>query len=121
MSGTPYPKQPMHRIAYTKLTKEQIAAKLGPVAEHGPKSVSPLATDFAGQSLRVVTDNGPALNYRFASNGKLSVAEDGGKAVNAGFGALETDNVCFFTHMIPGTQRGYTVVVDRKSKLATVI
>ena len=49
MPGTPYPKQQMHRIAYTKLTKEQIAAKLDPVARRGPKSLSPLATDFAGE------------------------------------------------------------------------
>ena len=45
----------MHRIAYTRLTKEQIAAKLDPVAERGPASVSPLS-NFAGQSLTIVTD-----------------------------------------------------------------
>ncbi len=121
MLGTPYPKEQMHRIAYTKLTKEQIAAKLDPVAERGPASVSPLATDFAGESLEIVTDDGPALKYKFASNTKLSVAEDGGNAIDAGFGALEMDHICLFTHMIPGTQRGYAVVVDRKSRLATVI
>ena len=103
MSGTPYPKQPMHRIAYTKLTREQIGAKLGPVAAHGPTSLSPLATDFAGRTLRIVTDGGPTLSYKFTSNSKLSVTEDGAKAVNAGFGALEMDTVCFFTHLVPGT------------------
>ena len=121
MPGTPYPKQQMHRFAYTKLTKEQIGAKLGPVAQRGPNSVSPLATDFAGQSLYVITDDGPALKYKFASNNKLSLSENGGKAVDAGFGALEMDQICLFTHVIPGTQRGYTVVVDRKNKLVTVI
>ena len=121
MSGTPYPKQPMYRFAYTRLSKEQIAAKLEPVAQRGPKNVSPLATDFAGSSLTLITDDGPRLSYKFASNTRLSVAENGGKAVNAGFGALEMDNFCLFSHMIPGTQRGYTVVIDRKSKLATVI
>ncbi len=121
MPGTPYPNKQMHRIAYTKLTKEQIAAKLGPVAEHGPTSVSPLATDFAGDTLIIVTDDGPTLRYKFASNTKLSVAENGGKPIHAGFGAQEMDHFCLFTHMIPGTQRGYTVVVDRESKLATVI
>src|SRR5690348_3092475 len=121
MVGTPYPKKPMHRIGYTKLTKEQIASALHPIAERGPKSVSPLATDFAGESISIVTDDGPALNYQFASNTKLSVAENGGKAVHAGFGALEMDHICLFTHLVPGTQRGYTVVVDRDSKLATVI
>ncbi len=121
MLGTPYPKKPMHRIAYTKLTKEQIGAKLDPVANRGPASVSPLATDFAGQSMKIVTDGGPTLGYRFASNSKLSVSENGERGVNAGFGALEMDQVCLFTHMIPGTQHGYTVVVDRDKRLATVI
>ena len=121
MVGTPYPKKPMHRIAYAQLTKEQIAAKLHPVAERGPTSASTFATDFAGESLRIVTDDGPELTYKFASSTRLSVAENGGKATHAGFGALETDNICLFSHMIPGTQRGYTVVVDRRSKLATVI
>ena len=121
MPGTPYPKKPMHRIAYSKLSREQIGAKLGPVAEHGPKSVSPLATDLAGQSLRIVTDGGPVLDYRFATHGSLAVAENGARAVAAGYGALDLDSVCFLTHLIPGTQRGYAVVVDRASKLATVI
>jgi len=121
MLGTPYPKEQMHRIAYTKLTKAQISAKLKDVAKSGPKSASPLAQDFAGESMKIVTDDGPSLAYKFASNTKLSVAENGGKAVNAGFGALEMDRICLFSHMVPGTQRGYTVVVDRQAKLATVI
>ncbi len=121
MPGTPYPKKQMHRIAYTKLTPEQIAAKLHPVAEHGPTSVSPLATDFAGETLVIVTDDGPTLRYKFASNSRLSLAENGGKPIHAGFGAQEMDPFCLFTHLIPGTQRGYAVVVDRQSKLATVI
>src|SRR5215469_6038154 len=121
MPGTPYPKQQMHRFAYTKLTKDQIAAKLGPVALRGPTSVSPLATDFAREALSIVTDGGPTLKYRFASNSKLSVVENGAKAVDAGFGALEIEHICFFSHLIPGTQRGYAVVVDRKSKQATVV
>ncbi|HUN73338.1 MAG TPA: MoaF N-terminal domain-containing protein [Steroidobacteraceae bacterium] len=121
MPGTPYPKKQMHRIAYTKLTREQIAAKLAPVAERGPTSVSPFATDFAGETLSIITDGGPALHYRFASNTRLAVAENGGKPARAGFGALEMDSICLFTHLVPGTQRGYTVIVDRGSKLATVI
>ena len=121
MLGTPYPKKQMHRIAYTKLTKEQIAAKLAPFAERGPASLAPLPGDFAGKTLSIVTDGGPALRYRFANNAKLSVAEDGGKALHAGFGALEMDRLCLLAHMIPGTQRGYAVFVDRQSKLATVI
>ena len=121
MPGTPYPNQPMHRIAYTRLTQEQIAAKLGPVAERGPKSLSSAAADLSGQTWVVVTDAGPRLNYRFSGNARLSVAENGAKVLNAGFGALEQDHLCLVSHWMPGTQHGYTVVIDRKRRLATVI
>ncbi len=121
MLGTPYPKKPMHRIAYTKLTKAQIAAKLDPVARRGPQSASPLATSLAGKSLKIVTDSGPALGYRFADNARLAVAVNGGNAIDAGYGALEMARFLLFSHMIPGTQRGYTVVVDQDSRLATVV
>ena len=35
MLGTPYPEKQLHRIAYTQLTKEQIAAKLDPADWRG--------------------------------------------------------------------------------------
>ena len=38
MPGTPYPKEQMHRIAYTKLSESQIADKLSEVAFSGPTS-----------------------------------------------------------------------------------
>jgi len=120
MPGTPYPKQQMHRIAYTKLSEQQIADKLGPVAKRGPKCASPLSDAFAGKPLRIVTDKGPALTYKFGRNNRLSVAENGGRAVEAGYGALTQDSVVFFSHMIPGTQRGYAVIIDRAANLATV-
>jgi len=118
MLGTPYPKEQMHRIAYTKLTEQQISDKLGKVS--GPTSASPLSDVFVGKSIRIVTDNGPALAYTFSRTDRLSVAENGGSAVNAGYGALTLSNVAFFSHMIPGTQRGYTVAVDQGTNLATV-
>jgi hypothetical protein len=109
----------MHRIAYTKLTEAQIAAKLVAAAA-GPTSASPLAGDLAGKSLRIVTDNGPSLSYRFASDKRLAVAESNGRAIDAGYGALTLDHVTLFSHMVPGTQRGYHVVIDGDTSLATV-
>ena len=35
---------------------------------------------FAGKSLKIVTDDGPTLSYRFTGNNRLSVAENDGKA-----------------------------------------
>ncbi len=59
-----YPKEQMHRIKYTKLTREQINRKLVPTAA-GPRCASDVSDVFAGKSLKIVTDNGPALNYSF--------------------------------------------------------
>ena len=118
MAATRYPQEQMHRIKYTKLTEAQISAKLGAVA--GPTSASPLSDVLAGKSLKIVTDGGLTLSYRFASASKLTVAEGDGKAVQAGYGALTLDKVAFFSHLVPGSQRGYHVIVDRDSNLATV-
>ena len=118
MQTIAYPKEQMHRIAYTKLTTEQVAAKLAAAA--GPRSASPLSDAFAGKSLQIVTDNGPTLRYRFTGSDRLSVAENGGAAVNSRCAALTLGEVAFFTHLLPGTQRGYNVVVDRATGLATV-
>jgi hypothetical protein len=114
-----YPQAQMHRIAYTKLTTGQIADKLVAAAA-GPASASPLAGELAGKSLKIVTDNGPTLGYRFGSDNRLSVAENGSASVDAGYGALTLDHVTLLTHMVPGTQRGYNVVIDRNTNLATV-
>ena len=113
-----YPKEQMHRFAYTKLTEAQIASKLGPTT--APKSASPLSTVLAGKSLRIVTDNGSELSYRFSGNNRLSLTENGGRALEADYGALTQGHVVLFTHWVPGTQRGYHVVVDQASRLATV-
>ena len=67
----------------------------------GPTSVSPLADVFAGKSIRIVTDKGPALAYTFKGTKRLSVTENSGGAVDAGYGALTQANVAFFSHMIP--------------------
>jgi hypothetical protein len=121
MPGTPYPKEQMHRIAYTKLSERQIADKLGAVGASGPACASPVSDVFAGKSIKIVTDKGPALSYTFARNNRLSVAENGGGAVQAGYGALTLGGIAFFSHLIPGTQRGYAVAVDQDKNLATVI
>jgi hypothetical protein len=117
--ATRYPQEQMHRIRYTKLTPDQISTRLTPAVD-GPTSASPLADVLADKALRIVLDNGPALTYRFAGATRLSVAEGDAAAVQAGYGALTLDGLVLFSHMIPKTQRGYTVVLDQASNLATV-
>jgi hypothetical protein len=116
--ATRYPHEQMHRIKYTKLAPEQILSKLS--AANGPVSASPLSDVLAGKSLSIVLDNGPALQYTFTSANRLTVAEGDAAAVQAGYGALTLDRLTLFSHLVPRTQRGYTVVVDQDTNLATV-
>ncbi len=117
MPNIRYAKEQKHRIAYTTLSEQRVQQALD--ATSAPGGASPLSTALAGSSLRIVTDEGPVLEYAFDSHNRLTVSENGASAA-AGYGALELDNVVIFSHMIPGTQRGYNVVVDRDTNLATV-
>ena len=110
--ATRYPKEQMHRIKYTKLTPEQISARL--TANPGPISASPLSDVFADKSLKIVLDGeAPALAYRFTGNNRLVVTEGTAAAVQAPYAALMLDRIAFFTHLVPGTERGYNVFVDQ--------
>jgi hypothetical protein len=111
--------EPMHRFKYTKLTKEQIDQKLGPTVS-GPKCVSEYSDVLAGKSMKIVTDNGPALNYVFKDKHKLTLAENNGAAVESGYGALTLKAVVFFSHMVPKARKGFNVFIDRATNLATV-
>lgn len=109
----------MHRIPYTDLTESQVLQALRATAS-GPGSQSPLSSVLAGQKLKIVTDGGPTLEYSFTSGRELTVAENGGKAIKAGYGALQSRDLVLVSHMLPGTQRGYKLVVDQHTGLATV-
>jgi hypothetical protein len=110
----------MHRIAYTDLSESQMLQALRPTAS-GPTSKSTLSTALAGKPLKIVTDDGgPTLEYHFRSGRELELSESGGKPIKAGYGALESRSLLLVSHMVPGTQRGYTVVVDQRTRLATV-
>jgi hypothetical protein len=109
----------MHRIRYTKLTPDQIQQKIAATAA-GPGSRSDLSEILAGKSLTIVADKGPVLRYHFESRNGLVLTEDNGAPVRAGYGALTLKQLVFFSHMVPGTQRGYHVVVDQRTNLVTV-
>lgn len=110
---------PMHRFKYTKLTRDQIGARLKAVEGNGPRSASTYTNALTGKTLKIVTQDGPTLEYRFAVNRKLTLTE-GGKQVTAGYGELTLNQGVFFSHLIPGEQRGYNVYIDQKTNLATV-
>jgi hypothetical protein len=108
----------MHRFKYTKLTKDQIGTKLKP-AEGGPKSASAFTNALNGKTLKIVTQDGPILEYKFAANRRLTLTE-GGKQASAGYGELTLNQIVFFSHLVPGEQKGYNVFIDQKTNLATV-
>jgi len=110
---------PMHRYKYTKLTKTQIEQKLK-ATESGPASVSEFSDALAGKSLKIVTDNGPVMDYAFKNKSRLTFSEGNGAKIEAGYGALTLKQMVFFSHMIPGAQKGYNVFVDLDTKLVTV-
>ncbi|MGH8226306.1 MAG: MoaF N-terminal domain-containing protein [Steroidobacteraceae bacterium] len=114
-----YPKEQMHRIRYTKLTRGEIGTKLAAAAA-GPACHSRYSDVLAGKSLRIATDDGLDLHYTFDGDRKLSVSVGKDSPVRTGYGALTLDRYVFFSHMVPGTQTGYNVVIDRDSHLATV-
>ncbi len=111
---------PMHRFKYTKLTREQIASRLVRTAA-GPHCVSEFSDVMVGKSLKIATDDGPILNYRFREKNKLTFTENGGASVESGYGALTLKQMVFFSHMVPNTWRGYNVFVDLDSHLVTVV
>src|SRR5665213_477804 len=110
---------PMHRFKYTKLTKDQIGAKLKPAEGVGPKCASAFTSVLNGKTLKIVTHDGPTLEYKFAANKRLTLGE-GGKQTAAGYGELSLNEIVFFCHLIPGEQKGYNVYIDQKTNLATV-
>ena len=91
---------PMHRFKYTKLTKEQIDSKLVATAA-GPKCASGFSDVLIGKSLKIITDDGPVLSYRFKDKNKLTFSENGGGAIEAGYGALTLKQVVFFPTCCP--------------------
>jgi hypothetical protein len=110
---------PMHRYEYTRLTRQQIGEKLR-ATEAGPTCASGFTNVLAGRTLKIVTkDGGPVLEYRFGTDRRLTLRENG-RQVNVGYGELALNNIVFFSHMIPAEQKGYNVFIDQGTNLATV-
>jgi hypothetical protein len=101
---------------YTPLTEEQIFAALTPVPR--AKSVSPRSDALSGQTLRFILDGEPALEYTFTEE-TLTLREGDNKPIEAPYTAMRLAETILFTHMIPGTMRGYCVILDTKTELVT--
>ena len=85
-----------------------------------PSSKSGTSNVLAGKRLKIVTTDGPTLEYNFHSASELELVEAGAKAVKGRYGALESGNLLLVSHMIPGTQRGFGLVIDQRTRAATL-
>ena len=111
----------MYRLEYNMLNKKQVEDALAKAS--APTSASGLCTRLVGKSLKIVLDKtpveGPTLEYEFSSDTKLTVRENGGDAITCDYGALTIKEITLFSHMIPGTKKGYTVIVNWKTTVVT--
>ena len=111
----------MFRLNYTNLTKEQVE---GILAESVPPTcASGSCGCLSGKKLKIVLDKtpveGPTLEYEFKTEAKLTLKENGGAHVECDYGALSLKNITLFSHMVPGTKKGYCVIVNWDTSVVT--
>ncbi len=106
----------MFRTKYSALTPADIEKKLA--AAGAPAQGAPRPC-LDGTELALALDKGPKLRYAFA-DGKLRLAVGNRKAVETDYGALELKNLLMVSCLLPGTQTGYHLVLDRTTGLVTV-
>jgi len=113
----------MFRIDYTSLNKkqvEEVLKKAGP-----PISASGLCPRLARKTLKIVLDKqpieGPTLEYDFPTDKTLNLRISGTAAVKCDYGALSQGDMTLFSHMVPGTKTGYTVIVNWKTAVVTAV
>ena len=98
----------------TPLTEAQIREKLTPV----PAPAGGADAGLAGQRLRLVLDSGTALDYAFGEK-TLTLAENGAAPIEAPYAARALDGVVLAAHLLPGTLRGFVLVLDLAEGLCT--
>lgn len=111
----------MYRLNYTNLSKKQVEDILA--KSTAPVSASMFCTRLSGKTLKIVLDKlpveGPVLEYEFHSDTKLTLKENGGAALSCDYGAHSLKNITLFSHMVSGTKRGYTVIINWKTSVVT--
>jgi hypothetical protein len=90
-----------------------------------PTAASAFCKCLAGKSLKIILDEnpvaGPVLEYSFKSDSMLALKEDGGEEAQCAYGALSLGNMTLFSHLIPGTKKGYNVIINWKTSVVTVV
>ena len=102
---------------YDPLTPEKVRQKLE--TQRRPAGG---AADLTGLSFRTHLEGefAPAqLDYEFLDGETLACTENGAR-FTAPYGAAELGDVLLFSHLVPGTDRGFHGVLDRRSGALTV-
>ncbi|MDR0936577.1 MAG: hypothetical protein LBM98_07860 [Oscillospiraceae bacterium] len=104
--------------SYNPLTSEIVAEKLA-------KATRPTADKYcgvlSGKSLKIKLTGEFAptqLDYSFLSDAELSVIENG-IGYTVPYGAISLGDLTVFSHLIPNSQRGWHIVLDRVTELVT--
>jgi hypothetical protein len=107
----------MFFYTYNKLSPEQISEKLGslPLAA----SVSEIYTGLAGKNAKISLDNGPVLDLEFKCESRLIFSEGGSASVEAAYKAMKIKEALLVTFMLPGTVRGWNLIVDTAARTVT--
>ncbi len=121
MARQAYPDLPLYRYDWTPLREGAMRDALSAVALRGPEAAAGAEMGLAGKTLTIVADEGPVLSYRFTGPSELTLMEAGGQPIKTGYGAFTFEKVTLFAHLIPGTLRGYAVVADHETGLATIV
>lgn len=112
----------MYRINYSRLGLDEVRSAVA--ANCGPVSELELSKALVSKEISIVLDNEgvapPTLSYSFSSENRLMLAENGNAPVECAYGALELGSYVLFTHMVPGTLKGYTAVLDTATGRAAV-
>lgn len=110
----------MFRVDYTDLGYEQVKAAVG----SAPAPAGGGCARLSGRTMKIVLDDEgttpPRLEYEFLSPDELLLKENGGSPVKCRYGALSLKNVTLFSHMLPGTLRGYSAAVNLETGVVTV-
>ena len=104
---------------YNSMDPRDVDSKVGasPKAEFEGASCKCLAG--MELKLKLTGEHAPAqLEYKFADEGKLSFIENGA-SYDAPYTADCIGPVVLFTHLVPGTSRGWHVVYDMNTELVT--
>ena len=110
----------MFFTTFNPMTTEEVDAK---VAAAKPKGGDGIGGVLAGKrfKLKLTGEFAPSqLDYSFGADGTLRVTENGEEYAAVPYGTIQPRcGIVLFTHTIPGTSRGWHIVIDMETSLTT--